>query len=66
MSKKTKTKNNVDEAKGRVTESVGVAVGDPEMVKTGKAEQSHAKFEKAKESLVDAVDNIKGALNKGR
>jgi uncharacterized protein YjbJ (UPF0337 family) len=56
MSKKDKAKNRAQIAKGKVTATVGKAVGDDQLENEGNVDQLKGNLKQAGESVKDAVN----------
>ncbi|MBS44351.1 MAG: CsbD family protein [Nocardioides sp.] len=56
--------NKATEAKGKVKESTGSAVGNESLEAEGKADQSESKLKQGAEKVAGAVSDIKDGLKK--
>lgn len=59
----------VDKLKGQAKEAIGKAVGNPRLEREGKRDQAVGaakdKVSKIKRVVVDKIDELKGAMNRG-
>lgn len=59
--------SNIDDAKGKAKEAVGVVAGDKDLEREGKLDQAGAtikeKFEDAKDKVEEVVDKVKDKLS---
>jgi uncharacterized protein YjbJ (UPF0337 family) len=62
MGKKDKASNKLQDAKGKVKETVGSAVGNKHLETEGKVDQTKAGLKDAGESVKDAASQVKDAL----
>jgi uncharacterized protein YjbJ (UPF0337 family) len=62
MGTKDRAANKVQDAKGKVKETVGSAVGNRDLENKGKADQIKAGFKDAGEDVKDAVEHVKDAI----
>jgi uncharacterized protein YjbJ (UPF0337 family) len=64
MSTKDRASNKVQDAKGKVKETVGSAVGNKDLEEKGKLDQIKAGLKDAGEDLKDAAEHVKDAVTK--
>jgi uncharacterized protein YjbJ (UPF0337 family) len=62
MSSKDRASNKVQDAKGKVKETIGSAVGNRNLEAHGKADQIKAGLKDAAEGVKDAVEHVKDAI----
>jgi uncharacterized protein YjbJ (UPF0337 family) len=62
MGNKDRASNKVQDAKGKVKETVGSAVGNKDLESEGKLDQTNSKFKDAGEDVKDAVEHVKDAI----
>jgi uncharacterized protein YjbJ (UPF0337 family) len=64
---KERIEGSLDQAKGKVKETIGKATGDAKLESEGKADQAAGKVENAiggaKDAIKDAADSVKKAVN---
>lgn len=64
MSTRDKAANKVQDAKGKVKEAVGSAVGNRDLENKGKIDQGKAGLKDAVEDLKDAVEHAKDSIKR--
>jgi uncharacterized protein YjbJ (UPF0337 family) len=64
MSLIDKAKHKLEDAKGKIKEETGKAIGNEQMEFEGKAEQSKANFKQSGEHVRDAADSVKNAFKR--
>jgi|HubBroStandDraft_5_1064220.scaffolds.fasta_scaffold421585_2 uncharacterized protein YjbJ (UPF0337 family) len=62
MGTKDRASNKMQDAKGKVKETVGSAVGNKDLENEGKTDQTRAGFKDAGEDLKGAVEHVKDAV----
>ena len=62
MSLSDKAENKLHDAKGKVKEGLGKAIGNEQMEYEGKAEQGKANLKQSGEHIKDAAGNVKDAF----
>lgn len=64
MSLIDKAKHKLEDAKGKVKEETGKAIGNEQMEYEGKVEQGKANFKQSGEHVKDAADSVKNAFKR--
>jgi uncharacterized protein YjbJ (UPF0337 family) len=62
MGRKDRASNKMQDAKGRVKETVGSAVGNEDLENKGRTDQAKAGMKDAGEDLKDAAHKVKDAV----
>jgi len=64
MSLIDKAKHTLEDAKGKIKEATGKAIGNEQMEYEGKVEQGKANFKQSGEHVRDAADSVKRAFKR--